>query len=735
MRKYVLQSNLKTHHPPLYHLRSMKPALSSLTSAHSPEQVMTHSPVGYTISPSPTYEKICSSVEPEDSPSSPVSPEINETCSSLINHTCSLTGTSNDSLPCRLHHQPITYIWENIFSIEPEDSPSSPVSPEINETCSSPHHSASAHSPEQVMIHSPVGYTISPSPTNERIVSSTEPEDSPSFPVVIRIDYRDIYSSPDHSEPVIIHSSPCYNISPSPTNERGVYSTEPDASTSSPCGHSDMHSSSDHSIPAHSPEPEIIHSPMGFTISPSLTNKRMFFSVEPDDLPSSPAITGTDYTATPTCSRDSTPALRSITSTPNSRENYLTPEPNSPAPSLELRSGTCSPEIKTISYSVLPQNTKSPGITYNVTPTEDLALSPAVETNVCGNSSEISSYLFGNYTSVLPSSRNFLPTPESRSRPSSATSDHTKHTALFSDLQPEPSITLEKAENQSLSIICDGVSHPFANPIDRFDCFDDHADTKTLKSLAFVPDECKGSGPPYQILQDSTSKTSDSGSSTIKIEKSQEIVYDSTTDFTFCGTPTSPRPWDASLPKPVASVERKQCHVEVFDRNKGTEMLKNDSPSSDKRLSQVPVALRESPGAISRDNGGEFDRQPCRKKEESAKEGEGRRLWERVVTEGNRLSCHSVPGIEKGLQATAQLSQVETQSQEFQLAVILSRTQQLCSNRVSSELRAHNKRTRVAPGGSSQLPRVNTAAQAFFLLNVLVRPPAWEVNLMKQTMK
>ncbi len=593
-------------------------------SAHSPEQVMTHSPVGYTISPSPTYEKICSSVEPEDSPSSPVSPEINETCSSLDQST---PAHSQEQV---MTHSPVGYTispsptYEKIFfSIEPEDSPSSPVSPEINETCSSPHHSASAHSPEQVMIHSPVGYTISPSPTNERIVSSTEPEDSPSFPVVIRIDYRDIYSSPDHSEPVIIHSSPCYNISPSPTNERGVYSTEPDASTSSPCGHSDMHSSSDHSIPAHSPEPEIIHSPMGFTISPSLTNKRMFFSVEPDDLPSSPAITGTDYTATPTCSRDSTPALRSITSTPNSRENYLTPEPNSPAPSLELRSGTCSPEIKTISYSVLPQNTKSPGITYNVTPTEDLALSPAVETNVCGNSSEISSYLFGNYTSVLPSSRNFLPTPESRSRPSSATSDHTKHTALFSDLQPEPSITLEKAENQSLSIICDGVSHPFANPIDRFDCFDDHADTKTLKSLAFVPDECKGSGPPYQILQDSTSKTSDSGSSTIKIEKSQEIVYDSTTDFTFCGTPTSPRPWDASLPKPVASVERKQCHVEVFDRNKGTEMLKNDSPSSDKRLSQVPVALRESPGAISRDNGGEFDRQPCRKKEESAKEGEG----------------------------------------------------------------------------------------------------------------
>ncbi len=594
-------------------------------SAQSPEQVMIHSPVGYTISPSPTCAKMCSSVEPKDSSSSPVSPEINETCSSPY-HSASAQSPEQVMI-----HSPVDYTispsptYEKMCSsVEPEDSSSSPVSPEINETCFSLNQSKPAHSQEQVMIHSPIGYTISPSSTNERIVSSTETEDLSSFPVVTRIDYRDICSSPDHSEPEIIHSSPCYNISPSATNERGVYSIEPYASKSSPCGHSDMHSSSDHCIPAHSPEPEIIHSQMIYTISPSPKNKRMFFSVEPNDLPSSPAITGTDYTAATTCSRDSTPALRSITSTPNSRENYLTPEPNSPAPSLELRSVTCSPEIKTISYSVLPQNTKYPGITYNVTPTEGLALSPAVETNVCGNSSETSSYLFGNYTSVLPSSRNFLPTPESRSRPSSATSDHTKYTALSSDLQHEPSITLAKAENQSLSIICDEVSHPFSNPTDCFDCFDDHADTKTLKSHAFVPDKCKGSRPPVQILQDSTSKTSDSGSSTLKIDKSQEIDTNNTTDFTFCGTPTSPRSWDASLLKPVPSVEKKQCHVEVFNINKGTKKLKNYSPSSDKRLSQVPVALRESSVVISRDNGGEFDRQPCSEKEESGKkEGEG----------------------------------------------------------------------------------------------------------------
>ncbi|XP_016332505.1 uncharacterized protein LOC107680925 [Sinocyclocheilus anshuiensis] len=603
--------------------------------AHSQQPVLIHSPVGYTISPSPTCEKIVSSIEPEDSPSSPVLPEINETCSSPEH-----SAPAHSPEPV-LIHSPVGYTispsptYEKIVSsIEPEDSPSSPVAPEINKTCSSLEHSAPAHSPEPVLIHSPVGYIISPSPTYEKIVSSIEPEDSPSSPVSPEI--NETCSSPDHSAPayspekVMIQSPVGYIISPSPTYEKIASSTEPEDSPSFPVvtriDYSDICSSPDHSIPAHSPEPEIIHSLMGYTISPSPTNKRMFFSVKPDDLPSSPAITGTDYTATPTCSRDSTPVLRSITSTPNSRENYLTPEPNCPAPSLELRSVTCSPEIKTISYSVLPQNTKSPGITYSVTPTEDLAQSPAVETNVCGNSSEISNYLFGNDTSVSPSSRNFLSTPESRSRPSSAATDHTKHTAQSPDLQPEPSITLEKAENQTL--ICDGINHPFSNPIDCFNCFYDLADTKTPKIIASVPDECKGSGPPVlsqmQILQASTSKTSDSGSTTVKIEKNQEIVTDYTTDLTVCGTPTSTSPWAASVPKPMASLEKKQCHVEVFDSSMGTEMLKNDSPNSNKRLSQVPVALRDSPGVISRDNGGEFDRQPCREKKESGKkEGEG----------------------------------------------------------------------------------------------------------------
>ncbi|CAM4617008.1 unnamed protein product [Leuciscus chuanchicus] len=559
--------------------------------AYSPEPVIFHSHVGYTISPSPTNERIISSTEPETSPSSPVSTKID-----------------------------YRYI------------------------SSSPDHSEPAN------IHSSLGYTVSPSPTNERIISSTEPEAlpssplstiidyrdicsspdnsepeaSPSSPVSTRIDYRDICSSPDNPEPVNIHSSLGYTISPSPTNEKGVYSTETEASTSSPCCHVDIYSSSDHSVSAQSSEP------MGYTISQSPTNERMVYSTEPDDLPSSPAITENDYRATPTCSRDSTPALRSITSTPNFREHYLTPGPISPTPSQELRSVTCSPEIKTISYSVLPHNTKSPvigGITYNVSPNEDLTQSPVVETTVSGKSSETSNSLFGNDTSVSPTSRNFLSTPESRSRPSSTASDHTRDTALSPHLLSEPSIPLEKAENLPLPIIFKEMNPQSPNPIDS-DHFNDVADTETFKSIPSVPDECGGGGTQIlsqmQILQDSPSKPSGFGLSTVKMEKNQDIVTDTTTDLTVCGTPASLSPWASSVPMPETSVEKKQCHIEVYDSNKGTEMLENYCPSSDKRQSQVPVALRESPGVISRDKGGKFDRQPYRKKEESGKrEGEG----------------------------------------------------------------------------------------------------------------
>ncbi|XP_077103583.1 uncharacterized protein LOC143756765 [Siphateles boraxobius] len=595
--------------------------------AYSPEPIIIHSHVGYNISPSPTNEIIISSTEPEPSPSSPISTKIDYR---------DIFSSPDHSEPANIHSSvgytisPSPTIERIISSTEPEASPSFPVSTNIyyRDICSSPNHS------EPVNINFSVGYTISPSPTNERIISSTKPEDSPSSPVSTKIDYRDICSSPDHSEPVKLHSSLGYTLSPSPTNEKAVYSTETDPSKSSLCCHVDIYSSS-HSVPAHSSEP------MGYTISQSPTNERMVYSTEPDDLPSTPAITENDYRATPTCSRDSTPALRSITSTPNSREHYLTPEPISPTSSLELRSVSCSPEIKTISYCVLPQNTKYPvigGITYNVSPNEDLAQSPVVEPTVCGNSSEISNSLFGNDTSVSPTSRNFLSTPESKSRPSSTALDHTRDTALSPDLQTEPSIRLEKAENLSLPIIFKVKNHQSPKPIDS-DHFNDVDDTEIFKSSSSVLDECAGGGPQIlsqmQIMQDSPSKPS--GLSTVKMEQNQEIVTDNTTDVTVCGTPASLSPCVSSVPMPVTSVEKKQCHIEVYESNKGTEMLENDCPSSDKRQTQVPVALREGPGVISTDSGGKLNWQPCREEESGKREGEGEETMRNSSNRGQQV--------------------------------------------------------------------------------------------------
>ncbi|XP_067313197.1 mucin-17 [Pseudorasbora parva] len=540
-----------------------------------------HSPMGYTISPSPTNMREVSSTEPEALSSPPVSTRIDyrDICSSH-----SPMGYSISPSPTNMRE---------VSSTEPEALSSSPVSTRIDyrDICSS---------------HSPMGYTISPSPTNMREVSSTEPEALSSSPVSKIIDHRDICSSPDQSEPVTFHSSLGYTISPSPTNERGVYLPETEASTSSPCCPSDIYNSSDHSIPPHSSEPAINHSPMGYTISQSPTNKRMVCSTEPDEPPSSPAITGNGYRATTACSRDSTPTSRSIASTPNSREHYLTPEPISTAPLIELRSVTCSPEIKTISYSVLPHNTKSPvtgGISSNVSPNEDLAQSPVVS----------------------PTSRNILSTPENRSRPSSTASNRTRDTAQSIDLLP--SIPLEKPENQSLPILFKGVNLPSPIPIDS-DHFDNLADPETFKSSGSVPDECTGSGPQIlsqmQILQDSRSKPLGSGSSTVNMKQNQEIITDDTTALTVCGTSASRSPFASSMPMPGTSVEKKKCHIEDYDSNKETEMLENVCPSSDKRHSKVPIALQESPSVICRHNGGKFDRQPCREKEESKKrEGVG----------------------------------------------------------------------------------------------------------------
>ncbi|KAI7801614.1 hypothetical protein IRJ41_017503, partial [Triplophysa rosa] len=539
-----------------------------------------------------TTESVCST----DARETPASSEISDICSSPD------VLASAHSPELVIIHSPLGYTISPsptndrmVYSTEPEASPS-PHEIECHEICSAP-----AHSPEPAIVHSPQSYTNNPSPTSEREVYSIESEASPS---PHEIDRHEICSAPAHSpEPVIIHSPQSYTNNPFPTSEREVYSTEPEASSSSPVitgiDYCDICSSLDHS-----PEPETNHLTMDYTISPSPTNEIKVFSTECDDLPHSPAITRTDYVLTPAYSRGSTPELRSITSTPNSRQNYLTPELTSPTPSLELRSVTYSPEMRTMSYSVLPQNTNSPTIESFTSSAVSLAeiLAPEVERTVCDNCSEMSNSLFGEDASVSPVSRNVLSTPGSISRPSSNASDHNRDNALSPDLQPsalESSTSLEQMENQPSPIICERMNLSLC-PIESRHC-DDLAHTKTFEQTTTVLDEFRNATPQVlsqmPILQDPHTSTT----TATRIEKVQEVVCDDTDLNT-------------------ESVEIKQCHLDVYD-NSETEMLKNDTASTNIKFSQLPVALSESPQVICKDNVGEYDRQPCREKEESGKRG------------------------------------------------------------------------------------------------------------------
>ncbi|KAA0709668.1 hypothetical protein E1301_Tti003907 [Triplophysa tibetana] len=561
-----------------------------LAPGHSPEPVIVHSTQSYTNNRSPTSKREVYSTEPEATPS-PHEIDRHEFCLApghspepvIVHSTQSYTNNRSPTSK------------REVYSTEPEAS-LSPHETDRHEICSAP-----AHSPEPVIILSPQSYTNNPSPTSEREVYSTEPE---ALPSPHEIDHHEICSTPAHSpEPVIIHSPQSYTNNPYPTSEREVYSTEPEAYSSSPVitgiDYSHFCSSPDHSILDHSPEPETNHLTMDYTISPSPTNERKLFSVECDDLPPSPAITRTDYVLTPAHSQGSTPELRSITSTPNSRQNYLTPEPTSPAPSLQRRSVTYSPEMRTMSYSFLPQNKNSPTIQGFASSSVSLAeiLAPEVEKTVCGNCSEMSNSLFGV---DAPVSRNVLSTPGSISRPSTNASDHNRYTALSPDLQPsalESSTSLEQMEDQPSPIICERMN-PSLCPMESRHC-DDLAHTETFEQTTTVLHECRNATPhalsQMPILQDPHT----SAITAVRIEKVQKVEIDDTDLNT-------------------ESVEIKQRHLDV---KRETEMLKDDTATTNMKFSQLPVALSESPQVICKDNVGEYDRQPCREKEESGKRG------------------------------------------------------------------------------------------------------------------
>lgn len=129
---------------------------------------------------------------------------------------------------------------------------------------------------------------------------------------------------------------------------------------------SELSSHSGPSVEANSAEtPVIIHSPVGFTLCPSPEPKNKIWSAGPEDLASVPGSPEMDYRLTPTddgsfSSFDSklcpTPELRSITSTPENRQNVFMHELSPAAFLPELRSVSCSPEIKIMTCSSLTQH-------------------------------------------------------------------------------------------------------------------------------------------------------------------------------------------------------------------------------------------------------------------------------------------------------------------------------------------------------------------------------------------
>lgn len=159
---------------------------------------------------------------------------------------------------------------------------------------------------------------------------------------------KDVTSMPHHfnisSETVIVHEDRTLS-SFSETTEGPVS-----------CVYSELCSPSGPSEDANPSEtPIIIHSPAGFTLCPSPEPKNKIWSAGPEDLASTSESPEIDYRLTPidkgsVSSFDSnlcpTPEPRSITSTPENRQNVFMCEVSHVESSPELRSASCSPEIK-----------------------------------------------------------------------------------------------------------------------------------------------------------------------------------------------------------------------------------------------------------------------------------------------------------------------------------------------------------------------------------------------------
>ncbi|KAI4879312.1 hypothetical protein NFI96_004796 [Prochilodus magdalenae] len=383
----------------------------------------------------------------------------------------------------------------------------------------------------------------------------------------------------------------------------------------------------------------VIHSPTGYTTSPSPEFERKLFSAEPEDLPSTPEIPETDYTVTPSDFRGSvsspdsklcvTPTSR--TSTPEIRQNLLTPDSVSMA-SPDLSSATCSPEVGRVACSILCESSQSPqiqGITYKVvSPNKDLEQTGGgVE---CAEHStdplnEIRS-LANSPTSKLPS------TPGSMSRPSSMTfsiptpspeiRDQRSPDRFSEDmLVPEPCISPGQAD--SCHSTSEEVDLPSFVPVDQFDQFGGYKEP--FRSSSPVIDESKdvasGAFNQVQIIKRSEPEESVAKLSA-QVEENGEMRNESMPELITQENPNSLNLHTAQA-KVMPPIREEKGLSDVNDSCSGTESVERDPAGSEKPLGHPP---RESPSVFHSDNDRKYDGQLCRNKGWSE---------ERVIQEGH----------------------------------------------------------------------------------------------------
>ncbi|XP_072519290.1 uncharacterized protein [Salminus brasiliensis] len=451
---------------------------------------------------------------------------------------------------------------------------------------------------------------------------SEEPPEEPTAipsPTPAAEDNTEINSSFEHQPHIV--SPEAAEIVPSPDPRRsGSFASDATGRLQSP-EVSEFCSFVGSAVAAHSSEPSVvIHSPVGYTISPSPEFERRVSTAEPEASASTPEIPETDDPATPidfrgsVSSHDSklclTPESRSIASTPETRQDVLTPSP-------ELRSATCSPEVRVIACSVLPQKPLSPqiqGITYravspqNTVPPRccDLegmtcAESPTFEVHVPANSP----------TSKLAS------TPENISRASSMTLSLSRDAASSPEIRdqqspdrfsdpvsvPEPCISLEPtSEEVDLPSFAPDDGRQFSGQLEPF------------QSCSRALDECRDVAPEAlsqnQIIKDPVSVPCGGALSVTQMEESTKMTSESIS--TLIPHENSWHP--ASQIMLTGPIAEERDFPEGNGRSSGTEMLERESGAGEKPPVHVPVRPRESPNVFHGDNDRENDRQSCRNK-------------------------------------------------------------------------------------------------------------------------